>query len=222
MWHTSYGSWNNLLEQTNKVDASLAMADFTAFNEELAERYYRICETALKRATPNKLNLGTRFHTVNPIAVRAAARHCDVVSFNKYNTSIRDLQLPDNLDRPIIIGEFHFPAWDRSFAANAGCGQLCEEQRADSYWYYLTGALENPLIVGTHWFQYLDQPLTGRPDGENFPIGFVDVTDTPYNELTKVTRELGDKLYSWRLQSSLTTKPKKSANGKVQSEPRKN
>ena len=222
LWHTSYGSWNNLLEQTNKVDASLAMADFTAFNEELAERYYRICETALKRATPNKLNLGTRFHTVNPIAVRAAARHCDVVSFNKYNTSIRDLQLPDNLDRPIIIGEFHFPAWDRSFAANAGCGQLCEEQRADSYWYYLTGALENPLIVGTHWFQYLDQPLTGRPDGENFPIGFVDVTDTPYNELTKVTRELGDKLYSWRLQSSLTTKPKKSANGKVQSEPRKN
>jgi hypothetical protein len=220
-WHTTYDSWDSLLAQTNKVDAKLALEDFTAFNEELAERYYQICETELKRATPNKLNLGTRFHTVNPIAVRAAAKHCDVVSFNKYNTSIRDLKLPDNLDRPIIIGEFHFPAWDRSFAANAGCGALPEVQRADSYWYYLNGALENPLIVGTHWFQYLDQPLIGRPDGENFPIGFLDVTDTPYNELTKVTRELGDNLYSRRLQTRPAADTKKTASGKVQSAPTK-
>ena len=200
-WHTAYDSWDSLLARTNKVDATLALDDFTAFNEQLAERYYSICEVELQRALPHKLNLGSRFHTVNPIAVRAAAKHCDVVSFNKYNTSIRDLKLPDGLDRPVIIGEFHFPAWDRSFAANAGNGRLCEAQRADGYWYYLTGALDNPLIVGTHWFQYLDQPLTGRGDGENFPIGFVDVTDTPYDELTQVTRELGDTLYARRLQT---------------------
>ena len=221
-WQTKYDSWDSLLVSTNKVDAKLAAEDFTAFNERLAERYYSICETELKRALPNKLNLGSRFHTVNPIAVRAAAKHCDVVSFNKYNTSIRDLKLPDNLDRPIIIGEFHFPAWDRSFAANAGGSQLCEEQRADTYWYYLMGALENPLIVGTHWFQYLDQPLTGRGDGENFPIGFVDVTDTPYDALTKVTRELGDNLYSRRLQGGIGAEPKKSATGKVKASPAKN
>lgn len=215
-WHTTYDSWDSLLAATNKVDAKLALGDFTAFNEELAERYYQICETALKRATPNKLNLGSRFHTVNPIAVRAAANHCDVVSFNKYATSIRDLKLPNGLDRPIIIGEFHFPAWDRSFAADATTGPLCEEQRADSYWYYLTGALDNPLVVGTHWFQYLDQPLTGRADGENSPIGFVDVTDTPYDALTKVTRELADNLYARRLQANPTTKSKKTASGKIQ------
>ena len=132
-WHTTYDSWDNLLTSTNKVDAALALNDFTAFNEELAQRYYETCQTELKRAMPDKLNLGSRFHTVNPIAVRAAARYCDVVSFNKYNTSIRNLNLPDGLDRPIIIGEFHFPAWDRSFAANADCGRLCEVQRADSY-----------------------------------------------------------------------------------------
>jgi len=207
-WHTAYDSWDNLLDSTNKVDATLALKDFTAFNEELAERYYQTCETELKRVMPNKLNLGSRFHTVNPIAVRAAATHCDVVSFNKYNTSIRNLNLPDGLDRPIIIGEFHFPAWDRSFAANAGCSRLCEVQRANSYWYYLTGALDNPLIVGTHWFQYLDQPLTGRGDGENFPVGFVDVTDTPYDALTKVTRELGDNLYTRRLHASSASETK--------------
>jgi agarase len=76
---------------------------------------------------------------------------------------------------------------------------LSQTQRGDAYWYYLTGALANPLIVGTHWFQYLDQPLAGRPDGENWAIGFVDVTDTPYQELTKVSRELGSSLYARRL-----------------------
>ena len=198
-WHTSYGSWNALLAATNMVDAGAALADFTAFNEVLAERYYATCQSELKRGTPNKLNLGSRFNTVNPIAVRAAARHCDVVSFNKYATSIRNLGLPDGLDRPIIVGEFHFAAWDRSFTADGDRSVLSQTQRGDAYWYYLTGALDNPLIVGTHWFQYLDQPLTGRPDGENWAIGFVDVTDTPYEELTRVCRELGANLYSRRL-----------------------
>jgi hypothetical protein len=199
-WHTSYASWDELLSQTNKVDAARAANDFIAFNTELARRYYETVQTELKRATPGKLNLGSRFNTVNPITVRAAAQYCDVVSFNKYETSIRNLSLPDHIDRPIIIGEFHFPAWDRSFAANSGCGPLSETQRADSYWYYVTGALENPQIVGTHWFQYLDQPLTGRGDGENFAIGFVDVADTPYEALTQVTRALGESLYPYRLQ----------------------
>jgi hypothetical protein len=112
------------------------------------------------------------------------------VSFNKYATSIRSLGLPDGLDRPIIVGEFHFAAWDRSFAADRDRSGLSQVQRADSYRYYLAGALDNPLIVGTHWFHYLDQPLTGRPAGENWAIGFVDVTDTPYEELTRVTANL--------------------------------
>ena len=198
-WHTTYASWDSLLTQTNHVDAALALPDFAAFNEELATLYYQTVQTELKRVLPEKLNLGSRFNTVNPITVRAAARYCDVVSFNKYETSIRNLRLPDGIDRPIIIGEFHFPAWDRSFAASAGCGRLSEVQRADGYWYYVSGALDNPQIVGTHWFQYLDQPLTGRGDGENYAIGFVDVTDTPYDALTKVTRELGDNLYVRRL-----------------------
>ncbi len=214
-WRTRYGSWNDVLAQTNKVDAAAALADFTAFNEVLAERYYETCQSELKRATPNKLNLGSRFHTLNPIAVHAAARHCDVVSFNKYATSIRNLNLPDGLDRPIIVGEFHFAAWDRSFTADGDRSVLSQAQRADAYWYYLTGALDNPLIVGTHWFQYLDQPLTGRADGENWAIGFVDVADTPYKDLTKVSRELGASMYSRRLGlvSSPNGKPTMASSG---------
>ena len=39
-------------------------------------------------------------------------------------------------------------------------------------------------MVGCHYFKYADEPLTGRPgDGENYNIGLVSVTDTPYAEL---------------------------------------
>jgi hypothetical protein len=61
------------------------------------------------------------------------------------------------------------------------------------------GALKNPLMLGTHWFQYGSQAFTGRgQDGENFQIGMLDITDTPYPELIKKVREIGYKIYSER------------------------
>lgn len=197
-WGTDYESWSAMQASTNKVTANGALKDFAAFNEVLADRYYRLCQEELKRAAPHKLNLGSRFHTGNPIAIRAAAKYCDVVSFNKYATSIRGLGLPDGLDRPIIVGEFHFAAWDRSFTAGGDRSRLSQVQRGDAYWYYLASALDNARVVGTHWFQYLDQPITGRGDGENWPIGFVDVTDTPYGELAGAAREVADGMYQRR------------------------
>ena len=51
-----------------------------------------------------------------------------------------------------------------------------------------------PCCVGAHWFQHVDQPVLGRFDGENYNIGFVDVTDRPYPELTAAAREVNPRL----------------------------
>jgi len=52
---------------------------------------------------------------------------------------------------------------------------------------YIRSVTDNPAFVGTHWFQYIDEPLTGRElDGENYNIGFV--TDTPYPERVRAAR----------------------------------
>ena len=65
-----------------------------------------------------------------------------------------------------------------------------EEQRGPAYAAYLRSAAANPDIVGCHWFQYVDEPLTGRLlDGENGNMGFVTVTDTPYADLVSAARE---------------------------------
>jgi hypothetical protein len=54
-----------------------------------------------------------------------------------------------------------------------------------------------PNFVGCHWFQYVDEPITGRWfDGENYNIGLVDVTDTPYFELRVAAQRANSEVYS--------------------------
>jgi|GEM_PF-2599507 len=47
--------------------------------------------------------------------------------------------------------------------------------------------------------QYVDEPLTGRAyDGENYNIGFLTVTDTPYPELVAAARAIHRQAYQQR------------------------
>ena len=71
--------------------------------------------------------------------------------------------------------------------------------RAVAYTEYVLSALRNPRIIGTHWFQYFDQPSSGRFDSENYQTGFVDTCDTPYAETITAARELGRRMYRVRV-----------------------
>ena len=74
-----------------------------------------------------------------------------------------------------------------------------QEARAAQYHAYVKSVAEHPAFVGCHWFQYVDEPITGRWfDGENYNIGFVTVTDTPYPEMVKAAREIHGEVYQLR------------------------
>lgn len=152
----------------------------------------------LAKAAPDKLYLGCRFAWQNDEVVRASARWCDVVSMNKYVTDISEIRLPDGIDRPLIIGEFHFGANDRGMF-HAGLRKVADATaRGAAYEHYVRGGLKNPQIVGTGWFQYMDQAAVGRSDGENYNVGLVTTTDTPHTELIEGIRRVGYDLYEIR------------------------
>ena len=198
-WDAQYATWEALLASQQAPDQNKAWSDLTDFYTKTAETYFDIICQELKIVAPNQLYLGCRFAWGNDLAARAAVKFCDVVSYNRYSYSVEDLRLPDNLDKPIIIGEFHFGALDRGMF-HTGLRKTADQQdRATKYKDYVQGALRNPLIVGTHWFQYTDQPTTGRGDGENYQIGFVDICDRPYPEIIQACREIGNSLYEYRL-----------------------
>jgi agarase len=67
------------------------------------------------------------------------------------------------------------------------------------YRQYVESVENLPAFVGCHWFRYSDEPLTGRiGDGENYNIGFVSVTDTPYPELVKAAKAVNAEVYRYR------------------------
>lgn len=198
-WGTAHRSWDALRESTTPPHAERARADLASFYTRIAEEYFRVCRDAVKESLPQTLYLGCRFAWVNDRAVRAAAKYCDVIGFNKYAYSVADFRLPEGIDAPAIIGEFHFGALDRGMFHTGLRATKDQAERAAAYKRYVQGALKNPLLVGTHWFQFGDQATTGRGDGENYQIGFLDVCDTPYPETIQASREVGADLYRLRL-----------------------
>jgi hypothetical protein len=120
-----------------------------------------------------------------------------VVSFNIYRRTVdpKDWAFTASLGKPIIIGEFHFGATDRGLF-HPGLGPTRDQaERARAYQEYVRSVLALPAFVGCHWFEYIDEPLTGRFDGENYNIGLVTVTDTPYPEMREAAREVNAQLY---------------------------
>jgi hypothetical protein len=198
-WGASHASWDALLKSREAPDKKKARADLTAFYTKAGETYFRTVRDAIKAVAPNQLYLGCRFAWVNDLAAKAAAPFCDVVSYNIYRRGVADFKYPGG-DKPLIIGEFHFGALDRGMFHTGLVPVANQAARALAYQDYVLGAARHPQFVGTHWFQWKDEPTTGRVyDEENYQIGFLDVADTPYAETIAVSRAVGATLYQTRL-----------------------
>ncbi len=197
-WGTSFASWDAFLANTNTPSPSLSGADLEAFHTQIAEQYFRVIREAVKAAAPDTLYLGCRIAWGSPSVYRAAAKYCDVVSVNIYSRSVNK-DLPDGCeDKPLINGEFHFGALDRGLFHTGLVSTKDQQERAACYKAFVTECLSHPRYVGTHWFQWRDQALTGRGDGENYQIGFLTVTDQPYPELVAAAREVAATMYAVR------------------------
>ncbi len=200
-WGTRHASWDGFLECREETRAEKAHDDLAAFFDRMTETYFRVCREEVKAAAPNALYLGCRIHHEHPRVLQLAAEYCDVLSVNCYRYDVRMLRLPEDIDVPVVIGEWHFGALDRG-PLHPGLRHVQDQsERAVLYKSYLRSALSHPLVVGTHWFQYGDQATTGRGDGENCQVGFVDVCDTPYPETVQACREVGYAMYEHRLGS---------------------
>jgi hypothetical protein len=172
------------------------------------EDYYRQINGLVRRYLPHKLYLGSRLDfadfpnvDANQLEIaRIAARFTDVISFNQYRYTLEDFVLPSGVDRPVLVSEFHFGALDRGLLHTGLRSVVDQNQRAEAYIDYVESGLRNPQVVGVHWFQMYDEPVTGRGDGENYQIGFLDICDQPYPETIEASRFAGNQLYFFRAQ----------------------
>lgn len=190
-WGLHVASWDALLSYPPAlpdVQPAAALADLQSFSEALAERYYRIVREAIRLHDPHHLYLGSRFAALTPEALAACVRWCDVVSVNLYSERF-DLARLGAIDKPILISEFSFGSQDRGpfWAGVVDVGR--EGERATHYRAFVIQAAHDPRVIGAHWFQYVDEPASGRLlDGENGHFGMVSIADVPFVTLTEEMR----------------------------------
>ena len=197
VWGIAVHAWDELGEANTTLSSTTlaepaVIEDLQTFCALFAETYFRVVAEAIRRHDAHHLYLGSRFQSRTPEAVAACAKYCDVVSFNVYREDLAGEEWTrfHALGKPTLIGEFQFGSTDTGLFWPGLFDVAVEGERGPAYAAYLRSALANPDMVGCHWFQYVDEPLTGRLlDGENGHMGFVSVADVPYAGLVSAARE---------------------------------
>lgn len=203
-WETDYHRFEDLYEvRTSEWPDNLGRKeDFAAFNRVLIRRYVEVPARYCKQADPNHLNLGMRYAWVGSDDVLEGCEAFDVFSVNCYQFEPdRKLtqHISQRLNKPVMIGEFHFGAADVGMLAYGIRAVASQEDRGWAYRYFVEQAASIPELIGVHYFQLNDQPVLGRFDGENYQIGAVDVCQQPYQSFVEAMKQTHERMYDIRV-----------------------
>lgn len=177
---------------------------------ECGRKYFETIAAAIKRHDPNHLNLGIRF-AGRPLDewVRLSSIF-DTFSLNIYAAEFK----PDPEQvahfarlsgRPVVIGEFTACAPGRGLQGLFYWVHKVKDhaERGIAYSYYVENSAADPNLIGSHWFQMVDDLPTGRPsDLERLNYGFLNVLDLPYPDLVEAARATHRRLYDLKFGSA--------------------
>ncbi len=205
-WTLNVKDFQTLAGLKFSANTSAADKDMDNFLALYCDTYGRLLREAVKKYDPNHLLLGFRWTTItarNDILVRNLGKYMDVVSINYYS----DDGLNDDFlkaisqqagDKPILLSEFSFGTASRGYAS-AVENVPSQKLRGLYYQNYVQTAVTLNTVVGCHWFEYVDQALTGRfiggQKGERCNYGLVDITDRPYPEFLEYVIKTNSGIY---------------------------
>ncbi len=184
-----------------------AKEDLRKFSTVMLSRLLETLSSACRQVDPNHLNLGIRWWTYPPIWALKAMGCFDVISFNCYQPKVNRVgygrtlepgvaEVSDSLNRPFMVGEWHFGALDGGLPAAGLYRAANQEERGKAFRFYAEQAMALPWCVGTHWFNLYDRnPLYCLQGSENANHGFYSVTHTPHRPLCRAARVTHERMY---------------------------
>jgi len=190
-WEFKVESWDELRFPAKLANKN-ALEDLIQFRSEFAELWYEGWARAIRAADPNHLILGSRLDQNNRFdeIIRACGKYCDVISLNHYS------YVPDRMEfdryfaigrKPMLIGEYGHNTLE-SGALTTAIPVNSNAERGRLFSLYTETLASFPYMIGAHYFQYMDEPITGRFDGETGYNGFVAVTDVSWRDLVEASR----------------------------------
>lgn len=199
-----FAGFDELGEAPLFIETDAAAADMRTFYQLYLETYYSLIRRTFKKYDSNHLLIGSRWtpNTANnEDVVRIGGKYLDVVSINYYTYGIEKDFLKKVYDwsgrKPMIFSEWYYSSTDHGL----GGGKEVKDQaeRGLGYRNYIEQSAATGMVVGSQWFIYSDQSITGRFfegfNGEGNNTGLVDVTDRPYQPLVDSARATHARIY---------------------------
>ncbi len=186
--------------KTNRNEVSKEQKE--VFIASIAELYFKVVSTELKKIDPNHLYLGSRIHSTakeNAALLKVASNYVDAMSINYYGYWDLTEKLASiwakNLEIPFFITEFYTKGNDVGMKNISGAGWIVKNQndRAAHYENFTLKLLENKQCVGWHWFRYQDNDptdLSADPSNQDSNKGIVNIIYEPYIDLLLKMKEI--------------------------------
>jgi hypothetical protein len=186
------------------IRTDAAARDMREFLQLYLDSYYAMVRRVFKKHSPDHLLLGSRFTprtANNEDVVRIAGKYNDVVSVNYYTYGIEKPFLRKIHEwsggLPVILSEWFYSSTERGLGAHTEVAN--QEERALAYRNYVEQGASLGFVIGSQWFIYFDQVITGRHfegfNGEAMNTGLVDVADRPYEQLVAAARTSNSRVY---------------------------
>lgn len=197
-WNMKLSGFDDLYTPVENADtfSEKSAADLAEFRAILLDMYCKVPDEALRRVDKNHMNLGMRYSSIQPGDL-AGDNYSEVASFNCYaRTPADSLKVgKESVHKPLMIGEWHIAGTDRRLFASGLLAAKNQAERAKACVYYMQAGMSDPCCVGMHYFEFNDQPLLGRFDGECMQHGLINVCNRPYAELTQAMQATVEKMY---------------------------
>ena len=178
--------------------------EFMAF---VAEKYFSVVSSAIKKYDPNHMYIGARFYSSEknyPLFMKAAGNFLDIVSCNYYNK-----WTPDSTDmknwtdwtgKPFIITEYYVKGEDSGMANQSGAGWIVRTQKDRGLFYqnYNLALLESKNCVGWHYFKYQDNDPDAKgidPSNIDGNKGIVNNDYQVWQPMIEMMKELNAQVY---------------------------
>ncbi len=203
--HQAAQAW--LKERQVADKAAITDADRAAFLEFVADRYFRITTTAIRKHDPHHLCLGSRLHGAalgREEVWRAAGKYLDVVAVNYYGAWTPDATRMAKWEKwagkPFLVTEWYAKGADAGLKNTGGAGWIVATQPERGLFYqnFALGLLQAKSCVGWHWFKYMDNDpsnLNTDPSNRDSNKGVVTIRYEPYTPLLDRMKELNREVY---------------------------
>jgi hypothetical protein len=180
------------LKDTSINIAKVPAADVSEYIKLASRAYFSTVKNIIRKYDTNHLFLGVSVVPTWRTCLdwdSAAMEFVDAFSVDNYTNDASWISRYEAFGKPLLNLEYTFSTTEHGLSpVNAATTVPSTSDRGNAFKSFVESQISHPLFVGSGWFSYYDQAVTGRKDGENYNIGLINQQDQPYTDMVNIMK----------------------------------